>query len=96
MNDSILSIDFEDVASSEPRSLLLDELTSRGVLVLEVTGLRGGDEEVVVGEETESGRLDVILEFAAKRIEREISDLFQDISGEGIIRTAAQFRPGRR
>ena len=70
VNDSVLTVDFENVASSESRSLLLDELTSRSILVLQVAGLGGGDEEVVVGKETESGGFDVILQFAEKGNER--------------------------
>lgn len=39
MHNSVLAVNLENVAASESRSLLLDELTSRSVLVLEVAGL---------------------------------------------------------
>lgn len=70
MSDSVGTIDLEDVAATEFGALLADEGARRGVLIFEVAGLRGGDEEVMVRKEGETIRLDVIFQFAEKERRR--------------------------
>lgn len=90
---SVGAVDLQDIAGPELCALLADERPCRRVLVLEVAGLRGRDEKVVIGKEGQPGGLDVVLEFTAPGRRRSESPSMQDTVS---ARTVTRSRPGRR